>query len=125
MSWFQSSAPEDPVVIVVGRCAESPGLFGIRFETKGGRSWRATWAFPIRERAAMREAFSQRCVSGRFEFAPEFPGCPHCRRSMFVRCDCGTLSCWGGESGRVRCAGCGRRGEVDGVIDSLSGQRDV
>lgn len=114
-----SRGHEDEVVIVPGQCGQANGTFGIRFECRGRGTWVATWAFPLRAEAISREGYGTQDISGRFEFASEFPGCPHCQNSSFFRCQCGHLVCHDGESRRVRCPSCGMRGDLAGAVDQL------
>lgn len=49
--------------------------------------------------------------------------CPYCGNTVFVRCGkCGKLTCYPGK-GTFACDHCGNRGEVNGTIDSLEGDK--
>lgn len=116
--------PRETVVIVSGLCSRNKQGFGIRFEENGRGKWIADWAFPIKATVAKREGYDQSTIAGTFLFAPEFPGCPHCKSLSFVKCNCQVLSCIPKESNYVRCPSCGLSGSVKGSADSLSAGQD-
>ena len=113
------------VVIVLGRCGRTNGLFGIRFEEAGRDHWAGDWAFHVRERTAKREGYDEGEVAGSFSFAPGYPGCPGCGGRSLFRCACGKVACWDGESRQVRCPWCGQSGLLEGVVDRLTTGRDL
>jgi hypothetical protein len=69
--------------------------FGIRVEKRGG-DWVRTWAYKIDEERAKREGFDTVNISGSFNAAPEYPGCPYCGEKGFACCHCGKLNCQSG-----------------------------
>ena len=96
--------------IVVAKCGSSKQPFGIRME-KISDVWHCTWAFAINEQAAKREGYDSVMVSGKVETDAEYPGCPYCGNTGWVRCGaCGNLTCY--NSGRFTCSWCGNSGEV-------------
>ena len=117
-----SSMPN--VVIVVGRCSQTKEGLGIRFEELSPGKWVANWCFAIKEASAKREGYNNTRISGTFEFADGYPGCPHCGVGSFVRCGCDKLGCWDGESPTFTCPFCNASGEVTGSVDNLSAGGD-
>lgn len=107
------------VEIVVCRCCRRSEPFGVRFEKYGRSTWRADWAFAVRERTIEREGYRQQQIEGSFELHPAFPGCPHCTNRGLVSCGCGSVACWDGQTRTVECPGCRARVEVGGVLRSL------
>jgi len=81
--------------VILARCSKSKKSFGIRIEQRG--DWVSTWAFPIDERKARREGYSENStvtLSG--ENDDNYPGCPYCGSSDSVKCTCGKIGCGGG-----------------------------
>jgi hypothetical protein len=111
------------VVIVVARCCRERQLFGIRFEEHGRGAWEADWAFPLKERAAKREGYGSE-ISGSFEFAPDYPGCPGCRAPGLFVCSCGKVCCWDRVTRQVTCAWCGVTGYLNATVDHLNAAND-
>jgi hypothetical protein len=111
------------VVIVLGRCRRSRRPFGIRFEEKGRNRWLADWAFAVKETTAGREGYDRGEITGSFSFDPAFPGCPSCEARNLFKCDCGKVSCWGGEA-VVTCPWCGNTGQIKGEVSGLGAGGD-
>jgi hypothetical protein len=64
-------------------------------------------------------------ISGPFEFAPEYQGCPECGDGSFFHCgDCDSLLCWDGETDPVQCPWCGQTCYDEGDVGSLDGAKD-
>lgn len=64
-------------------------------------------------------------ISGPFEFAAEYGGCPECGDGSFFRCgECDSLLCWDGETDPVRCPWCGETCYNEGDVGSLDGTKD-
>ncbi len=60
-------------------------------------------------------------IQATFGTTPQYPGCPGCGASGFVRCgQCQNLSCWEEAWEVFHCPTCGNSGKVVGVIDRLS-----
>ena len=79
--------------VVLCRCPESKGLFGIRLDYLEGR-WKAAWSFKLRESTAKREGFGNNHITYTGEYTEEFPGCPYCGSKYFVLCGmCDKLTC--------------------------------
>jgi hypothetical protein len=97
--------------------------FGIRVE-KRGNDWIRTWAFKIDEERAQHEGFDKVNISGSFEAADEYPGCPYCGEKGIAHCSCGKLNCFSGMednangSGTLTCNWCGVKGVYNNA-DSL------
>jgi hypothetical protein len=109
-------------VVVNARCKRNRQAFGIRMEEKSPRYWVADWAFAVKDAVAKKEGYSQN-ISGRFDFADEYPGCPHCGGKTLMVCSCGKVSCWDGISTRVTCPWCLREVEISGVADQIGVQQ--
>ncbi len=59
-------------------------------------------------------------MSGQFNTASGYAGCPGCGADNFVRCGgCGELNCWRRANTHHTCAKCGNHGKVQGSIQSL------
>ncbi len=112
------------VVIVTGICALGKSGFGIRLEETGRGNWIADWAFSIRSGTAKREGYDKSTISGSFRFSDQFPGCPHCKSRSFVKCACGSVVCYDGESSTFRCPVCGISGAIGGDVKNLSAGED-
>lgn len=103
--------------ILIARCRSSPTQFGVRLAHDGIATWWATWAFEISPARAAREGYST-TLSGSFQLAAGFPGCPGCGNPTFVHCsDCQTLSCWSGSSGAWTCGFCRASGVLSPLTD--------
>jgi hypothetical protein len=106
-------------VIAVCKCCQSKKLYGIRFE-KEVRDWKYTWAFPLSEKAALKEGFDKTRITGALIEGEEYPGCPYCGSKGFFLCGCGHLNCWNGQGHTATCQWCGASGELTGGIDSIN-----
>jgi hypothetical protein len=113
------------VVIVLARCRGTGKLFAIRFEEKVAGQWQADWAFPVKEDIAKREHFDRGEITGSFNFAPTYPGCPVCRARTCFRCSCGKVGCWNTEEKQVTCPWCHRTVAIEGIVTRLSAGGDA
>ena len=118
MSW-----PLD-VVVVMAKCDKYGKSFGIRMEKEKGKfltkdKWVADWAFAIKESQAKKEGYDKQSISGSFDFANEYPACPHCESQGVYKCVCGNVACWDTKSDIVTCPWCGTEIELGGNISSL------
>lgn len=101
------------IVIVVCRCTKTNRSFGITFESPRSGRWVAKWAFALGDKNAGREDYGSQEVSGYVEFAPDYPGCPHCKAANYWLCgSCSHTGCWDGQSPYVTCAWCGVGGNI-------------
>lgn len=112
------------VVVVHARCSRTRKGFGIRYEEVSPLRWVATWAFPITETRAKREGYDQEVIEGSFENGKDYLGCPSCWSPGFVKCSCGKIGCWNGESMTYTCPSCNTTGQLGGSVDSLTSGGD-
>jgi len=112
------------VVVVTSRCRHSRQTFGVRVEEVKSQDWHATWAFAIKDDAAKREGYSKAILRGRFAIDHQYPGCPGCTGKGLVKCQCGQLSCFDGETREFTCPWCNRGGKLGGAVDNLSARGD-
>ena len=98
------------VVVVSAKCGKNRKTMGIRYEEMQPSNWVCTWSFKIDEDKARREGYEKSVVKGSFSHGDSFPGCAHCNSQSFVKCDCGSLSCYKEESNTFTCAWCGIQG---------------
>ncbi len=112
------------VVVVTARCISTDQNFGIRVEEFSPGAWKADWAFAINEDRAKREGYDRNEISGEFAFARSYPGCPFCQRKALVRCGCGTVFCWDGDSKDIDCTVCGKNRAIRGPITKLDSVSD-
>ncbi len=112
------------VVIVLARCCFTKQGFGIRFEEQESGKWIADWAFRIPARVAQHEGYDRSEITGAFEFARSYPGCPFCQARGIVRCNCGKVACWDGVQPRVVCPWCWSTQTVEGPLRHLSAGAD-
>ena len=109
--------------VILTKCSQQHGLFGVRAEERSNNEWYATWAFKVTERTAQREKFDATEMSGSFYVTKDYPTCPYCGAKGFFQCaECGKLSCWNGESETV-CEWCGNSADTaaDEKFDKLAG----
>ena len=99
--------------VVMAKCGKSGLSFGIRIEKRTNNKWYCTWAFPLSDKSASNEGYSNKPVSGEIAFDDEYPGCPHCGNSGWVLCGCGKLTCWSSSDKKFTCKWCGKTGEVE------------
>ena len=69
----------DKVVVGVAKCPNTKKLYGVRIEINRNK-WTATWAFPIKERVAKREGYTENQFPPDLIYSEEFPGCPYCKK---------------------------------------------
>jgi len=108
------------VVVVLARCISTGDSFGIRVEEIAPEAWKADWAFAIKEDQAKKEGYHKNEISGEFAFAKPYPGCPYCERKALVRCSCGTVYCWDGDSKDIDCSICGKKRTIRGPVTRLN-----
>lgn len=114
------------VVIVRGRCSRHKLGVGLRFEKSSGGEWILTWGFPLTDARAGKEGYGIRQIDGSFQAASTYAGCPHCSsRNIFACGQCGSVTCWDGETRSVTCAWCGRAGEISGAMTKLRSADDA
>lgn len=100
-------------IVLPARCKKSKDLFGIRAE-RIERVWSLTWAFPLNEKTAKNEHFSDNKVSGTVMFGHDYPGCPHCGNPGVIVCgNCGKTSCIEEVARDFKCPWCGNTGEIN------------
>lgn len=97
-------------VIVIAKCGASHKSYGIRAEKTGKDKWLFTWAFPIKDDAAKREAYDRTTVKGSLSQSDEYPGCPYCGSRRLIACSCGHMSCYIVKDGVFTCDWCGSPG---------------
>ncbi len=110
-------------IILPARCEKGKKMFGVRAELMGD-TWHLTWAFPISEKTAEREQFSENKVSGKVGFGEGYPGCPHCGNAGLIVCgNCGKVSCSKEHSEVFTCPWCGSKGKIQCAesIDEIKG----
>ena len=94
--------------IALCKCGSNNMTYGVRMEEfKNG--WKATWAFPIKEKTAKNEGYDAVTLKGQLYSDENYPGCPYCGSKDFFICyDCGgKLTCYhDGGDGRATCAWC-------------------
>ncbi len=108
------------VVVVMARCCATEESFGIRVEEFAKKAWKADWAFAIKEDKARREGYHENEIDGEFAFAKPYPGCPYCGRNALVRCGCGAVYCWDGDSSEIKCSVCGITKPISGPVTRLN-----
>ena len=92
--------------VVACKCSNNK-TYGMRVEKIDG-DWVRTWAFKMDDRAAQSEGFDKLKISGSFECAPGYPGCPYCEGFSFYVCGrCGKVNCYH-EGKKHKCGWCGR-----------------
>lgn len=99
-------------IVIIAACGKSKRKFAIRSE-QISNAWYFTWAFKINESRIKSEGFDKSKISGLLYVANEYPGCPHCGATGFVRCgSCGKISCFGENDKLFTCPFCGISGET-------------
>ncbi len=111
------------VAIVLGRCQTKVAEFGIRFENITN-NWIADWAFFLKPGASKREGYGETRLTGSFEFAHNYPGCPGCSNRSAFLCSCGKVSCWDGLLRAVLCPWCSQTVKLEGQINDLLADHD-
>ena len=81
--------------VIIGKCSKTQKTFGIRIEDRGN-GWVSTWAFPIDERKAKHEGYSDTSTVALSGIDDNFPGCPHCGDKVIVQFGCKKTGCCGG-----------------------------
>jgi hypothetical protein len=112
------------VVIVMAKCTLSMRDFGIRFEEKSSGQWVGDWAFDIKAEAARREGYDSNLITGTFEMAVTYPGCPSCEVGGIAQCSCNQVSCWDLKQTTHKCPGCGVKSKISGSIQNLNAGGD-
>ena len=113
------------VVIVVAQCSKTKNLYGMRFEEASPNNWLVNWAFPIKQKTAKHEGYTENKIRGSFNFTEEFPGCPYCEAEASFVCDnCQTIACYDGKAAEVTCPGCNSRAKISGVAEQVNSNRD-
>lgn len=99
--------------VAVCKCGEAKKLYGVRFQRTSPRSWKYTWAFPMRKASAQREGYDNTVIEGMIDPDENYPGCPYCGTKYFVICSCGKLNCNIGYTGRFECGWCHTSGTLN------------
>ena len=108
--------------VVIVRCSGTRETFGIRYEETVANSnqWNAVWAFAMAAAVARREGYDSNQISGHFDFADDYPGCPFCGGFSMFRCGaCGTLACWDGVTQTMTCPNCQHVAGLGGSITEM------
>lgn len=80
--------------VILQRCTYTRKTFGIRVQELEDGEWYKTWAFPIDEKTARKEAYGTEQVRSMLPALPEYPGCPYCGgKGVFYDPNCGHVSC--------------------------------
>lgn len=111
------------VAVVVARCQETKVEFGIRFEDLADK-WIGDWAFVLKPEIAKREGYGETRLTGRFEFASTYPGCPGCSNQSAFLCSCGKVGCWDGHLKTANCPWCIQTVMLEGQITELLAGQD-
>ena len=115
----------DTELIVTARCRASKRTFGIRFEKHASNHWVGTWAFPVLERNTGKAVQDRLGIAGTISLADSYRGCPHCESSQLLKCECGGVACWDGDTKSVICPWCETAGVVEGIFERLEGGEDI
>jgi len=99
--------------VIVAQCGKMHKTYGIRVERRKNE-WYKTWAFKINKKSAEHEGFDKTAISGKFIASEDYNGCPYCHSREFIKCGCGKISCWNGET-MIKCVWCGVNGEISRV----------
>lgn len=97
--------------VICAKCNRNGKLFGIRTEKKN-KGWTFTWAFPMSPESIVSEGYDKTIINDSIETDSSYPGCPYCKSKSFVRCGCGKINCYDGESAQIICKFCGEKGTV-------------
>ena len=103
--------------VLIDKCGECRKMYGIRTEKRDVDEWYCTWAFPIEEKHARNEKYTDNKVVGSIYMDEDYPGCPYCGGESWVQCgECDSLTCWGHEremeNPEFTCAWCDHTSEV-------------
>lgn len=100
--------------VIVMKCGMIKKISGVRVQKMENGDWYRTWAFPLREKTANHEGYSQTRIHGSLKTTAEYPGCPHCGSKGFYIChSCNKVVCWNGNDLHVRCPWCGVEATVN------------
>ena len=111
------------VAIVLARCQKTPAEFGLRFEKNADTSY-GDCALLLKPGTAKREGYGETRLTGSFEFANTYPGCPGCSNQSAFLCSCGKVGCWDGHLKTVTCPWCSQTVMLEGRITNLLAGQD-
>lgn len=113
------------MVVVLAICHKTGQFFGVSYKQVTPGEWIVYWAFPISETVSKTEGYDKTTIRGNIIYDPKYPGCPYCHSTGHVRCVCGQLGCWNGESSQYHCLSCGNTAQISGTITEVSGSSDA
>ncbi len=70
--------------------------------------------------AAVPHAANTLRLWGQFPINPKYR-CGRCGATSYLKCSCGALNCWDGETRQVTCGSCGANATVTGYFESIEG----
>jgi len=113
--------------VIVARCRDGHGGYGIRVEERDGGDWYSTWAFATDEERAARAGYgADTQIGGILRLDSGFPGCPRCSAPTFTVCyGCFKTTCWSGRAEWGTCQWCGHGGVPSGTINRFSSGNDA
>ena len=111
---------KNKAIIILSKCSNKKGSFGIRVEEKSPGKWFADWAFAIQDTVAKKEGYDNVTIPS-FDIENAYPGCPYCENKYYFQCSCNNkLSCWNGRDRTVTCGWCDHKAELSGEIESIT-----
>ena len=97
--------------VMISKCFNKK-VVGIRVEKREG-DWMMTWAFPIDEKKASSEGYTNTQMTGSFCPTESFQGCPYCGTKEFLLCgNCGRVSCFHAGDQNASCQWCNNSGTI-------------
>jgi hypothetical protein rflaF_15811 len=106
--------------VIVMKCGITKKLSGVRVQKMEDGDWYRTWAFPLKEKTASREGYSQTQIHGSLRKTDDYPGCPHCGSKGFYLCyKCNKVVCWNGIDSNGVCPWCGIVYSSINIVDSF------
>jgi uncharacterized protein YegL len=107
------------VAVLDLRCRKTRRSFTMRVDKRGDGGWVATYCEANDDGISGTHAQTVPA----FEYATEYPGCPHCKsRGMFI-CGCEALACWDGVARRVQCPTCREHITLGAHVTSVNARR--
>ena len=93
--------------VFLTKCSKDGAVFGTRIQKMEDDDWWRTWAFPIDDKRAAKEKYTNTEIKGNLYALKSFPGCPYCGTKGFVQCGrCHKITCWNNEESLL-CGWCG------------------
>ncbi len=103
--------------VIIGKCINTKNLFGIRSQQINNNQWECNWAFPIDENYVKNEKYDNQIIEGELILSTEYPGCPYCNNSSFIKCGiCENITCYDNSNTITECASCGNKVKPKGNI---------